>query len=198
MDAQDWNERYADTERFFPAEPHPVVAELAGPLPPARALDLAAGEGRHALWLARRGWQVTAVDFSDVGVEKGRRAAEADGLAVEWVIADLRSYRPASAFDLVLLAFYHPDLSERPRAFSVAAASVAPGGHLLVIGRHLGDLGHDGGRGPRDRARRYTPEQLAGGFPGIELSRCEPRTRSVEGDEGPIEITDVVVFGQRR
>ena len=195
MDAQGWNERYVKSERVFSAEPNPLVAELAGPLPPGRALDLAAGEGRHALWLAQRGWQVTAVDFSEVGLDKGRRAAEADGLAVEWVLADVRSYRPATAFDLVLMSFYHPDFSERPRVFSTAAGAVAPGGHLLVVGRHLNDLGRDGGRGPRDSARRYTPEQLAGAFPGIELTRCEPRTRLIEGDDGPIEITDVVAFG---
>jgi SAM-dependent methyltransferase len=194
VDAQDWNERYAKIE-WVSAEPHPLVAELAGPLPPGRALDLAAGEGRHALWLARRGWHVTAVDFSEVGLDKGRQAAEADGLAVEWVVADVRSYRPATAFDLVLMTFYHPDFSERPQVFSAAAGAVAPGGHLLVAGRHRFDLRRDGGRGPRDPARRYTPEQLAGKFPGIELTRCEPRTRVVEGDDGSVEITDVIAFG---
>ena len=194
MDAQGWNGRYAKSERVFSADPNPLVAELAGPLPPGRARDRAAGEGRHALWLAHRGWQVTAADFSEVGLDRGRRAAEADGLAVEWVLADVRSYRPATAFDLVLMTFYHPDFSERPRVLSTAADAVAPGGHLLVVGRHLDDLARNGGR-PRDSARRYTPEQLAGAFPGIELTRCEPRTRLIEGDDGPIEITDVVAFG---
>ena len=195
MDAQGWNERYAKTERVFSEEPNPLVAELAGALPPGRALDLAAGEARHALWLAHRGWQVTAVDFSEVGLDKGRRAAEMDGLAVEWVVADLRSYRPATGFDLVLMAFYHPDFSERRLGFSAAAAAVAPGGHLLVVGRHLGDVGRAGGRGPGDPARRYTPEQLDGAFPGIELTQCEPRTRVIEGDDGPVEITDIIAFG---
>ena len=138
---------------------------------------------------------MTAVDFSEVGLDKGRRAAEAGGLAVEWVLADMRSYRPGTAFDLVLMTFYHPDFSERPRVFSTAAGAVAPGGHLLVAGRHLHDLGRDGGRSPRDPARRYTPEQLAGAFAGIELTQCEPRTRLVEGDDGPIEITDVLAVG---
>ncbi len=194
MDAQGWNERYAKLERVS-SEPNPLVAELAGPLRPGRALDLAAGEGRHALWLARRGWRVTAVDFSEVGVEKGRQAAEADGLEVQWVVADVRSYRPATAFDLVLMTFYHPDFSERPQVFSTVAGAVAPGGHLLIAGRHRDDIGRDGGRGPRDPARRYTPEQLAGAFPGIELTQCEPRTRVIEGDDGPVEVTDVVAFG---
>jgi SAM-dependent methyltransferase len=194
VDAQGWNERYAKTDRVS-TEPNPLVVELTRPLPSGRALDLAAGEGRHALWLAHRGWDVTAVDFSEVGIDKGRRAAEADGLSVEWVVADVRSYRPRQAFDLVLITYYHPDFAERPRAFSAAAAAVAPGGHLLVVGRHAHDMGRDGGRGPRDAARRYTPEQLAGAFPGIELTRCEPRTRLVESEEGPIEITDVLAFG---
>ena len=138
---------------------------------------------------------MTAVDFSKVGIDKDRRAAEADGVSVEWVVADMRSYRPPQAFDLVLITYYHPDFAERPRVFSSAAAAVAPGGHLVVVGRHLHDIGRDGGRGPRDPARRYTPEQLAGAFPGIELTRCEPRTRLVEAEEGPTEITDVLAFG---
>jgi SAM-dependent methyltransferase len=68
-DALHWNERYAATDRLWSAEPNRTVEEVVGPLPPGRALDLGAGEGRHAVWLARRGWRVTAVDFSALGIE---------------------------------------------------------------------------------------------------------------------------------
>src|SRR5215212_10270654 len=105
MDAEGGDRRYAAAERVFSDEPNPLVAEALGDLPPGRALDLAAGEGRHALWLARGGWRVTAVDFSRVGLVKGRRRSEAEGLAIEWVLEDAyRCEPPPASFDLVLIA----------------------------------------------------------------------------------------------
>ncbi len=95
MDSQQWDERYASSEFTWSTEPNQfVAAELAG-LPPGRALDLAAGEGRNTVWLAERGWHVTAVDFSRVGLEKGRRLGAARGVdadQVTWIVADLNDY----------------------------------------------------------------------------------------------------------
>ena len=84
-------------ELVWTAEPNRfVVAELQD-LAPGRALDVGAGEGRNAVWLASRGWQVTAVDFSAVGLDKGRRLAQDRGVAVDWVLADVRDYQPEPA-----------------------------------------------------------------------------------------------------
>ena len=89
MDRADWDERYAGSELLWSAEPNRfLVAETAG-LTPGRALDLACGEGRNAVWLARRGWQVTGVDYSEVAIEKARRLASARKANVDWVVADL-------------------------------------------------------------------------------------------------------------
>ncbi len=79
-DPQSWDARYAGTDHVWSAEPNALAAELVADLPPGRALDLAAGEGRMALWLAARGWTVTALDFSAVGLAKGQARAEQDGL----------------------------------------------------------------------------------------------------------------------
>ena len=87
MDAKAWDERYADSELVWSVEPNQFVAAECADLPPGRALDLAAGEGRNAIWLARRGWDVTAVDFSQAGLDKGRRLA--GELAIEWVCGDV-------------------------------------------------------------------------------------------------------------
>ena len=162
------------------------------------ALDVASGRGRNALWLARRGWQVTAVDFSRVGLEKAARLARAEGLAVECVVADVRDYRPEPAgFELVLIAYLHPEPLERAGIFSRAAQAVAAGGHLLAVGRDLADLHPDGGRGPPDPERRFTPQRLAGAFPGIELDRCESVTREVDTDERPARLVDTLAWGSR-
>ena len=73
MDRQQWDERYSGAEFEWSVHPNQFVAEQLAGLPPGRALDLAAGEGRNSVWLAGRGWSVTAVDFSRVGLEKGRQ-----------------------------------------------------------------------------------------------------------------------------
>ena len=94
MDSQEWDRRYAGAELVWTAEPNRfVVAELQD-LAPGRALDVAAGEGRNAVWLASRGWQVTAVDFSAAGLDKGRRLAQARGVTIDWMHADVRDYQP--------------------------------------------------------------------------------------------------------
>ena len=199
MDAEEWDRRYAQTERFFTGGPNPLIAELLGALPPGRGLDLAAGEGRHALWLARRGWHITAVDFSSIGIARGRRWAQEEGLEVDWVIDDVYRYAaPPASFDVVLIAYFHPEPPHRERVFAAAVQALVPGGHLLVAGRHLDDIGRDGGRGPSDPALRDTPEQLSQSLPAsLELLRCEAAVRTLSDASGDVELTDVVAFGRR-
>jgi SAM-dependent methyltransferase len=201
MDAEGWNQRYAATEQFFSSDPNPLVADLLEGLEPGRALDLAAGEGRHALWLARRGWQVTAVDFSQVGLDRARSRVEAEGLTIATVLEDVYRYDPPpESFELVLIAYFHPRPADRPRVFERAARALVPGGHLLVTGRHLDDLGRDGGRGPSSNPeRRYTPEQLEEELPEqLTLLRCEAAARTVPTDDGgDIALTDVIALARR-
>src|SRR3954451_12309922 len=97
MDAAAWDERYAATGLVWSAEPNrSVVAELAD-VRPGRALDLAAGEGRNAIWLAGRGWRGTAVDFSAGAIDKVCRLAGDGHVEVEWVVCDVLAFRPGPA-----------------------------------------------------------------------------------------------------
>src|SRR3954467_4581796 len=89
MRAADWDQRYAE-QRQWSAEPNALVAGLLADLPPGDAVDLAAGEGRHALWLAGLGWRVAAVDFSAVGLARGAGQPDAD--VVTWVTADVTAW----------------------------------------------------------------------------------------------------------
>jgi SAM-dependent methyltransferase len=132
-----------------------LVVEADG-LPPGTALDAGSGEGGDALWLAERGWRVTAVDFSPVALDRARAQAGARGLGdrVEWVHADLDAWLPpVGRFDLVTAHYLHARWTDRPALFRRLAAAVAPGGTLLVVGHLLtGDHGHgDHGHGDHGR-----------------------------------------------
>jgi len=195
MDASGWDRAYSAREGVRSTEPRPAVVEHVSALEPGRAIDLGAGEGRNAFWLAEGGWRVTAVDFSHVALEAARRRAESGGIEMEYEVADVCEYVPeAQAFDLVLISYVHPEPPDRDAMLAAAASAVAPGGYLLVLG--LG-LSEDMGTGGPDPERRYTPERIAGAFPGIHLDRCERVTREIETDDGPREAADVLAWGWR-
>src|SRR3954471_21444334 len=111
MEAHEWDERYAGTDLVWSAEPNRFVAEEVADLRPGRAVDLGAGEGRNALHLARLGWDVTAVDFSQVALDKGR--AVAGDPPVTWVCPDATPWPPPEPVDLVVEAYLHVEPAAR-------------------------------------------------------------------------------------
>lgn len=198
LDAEGWDRLYGEKEWALSLEPNAILVELVSSLDAGRALDLGAGEGRNTVWLAKRGWRVTAVDFSRVAIEKARRRAEKCGLEPELIVADLADFRPkAGGYDLVLSAYVHPEAAQRSAMFAVAAKAVAPGGHLLVVGLDLAGVRPD--RSERtEPERRYTPCRLSGALPDIDLIRCESLSREVETAEGVVEAIDTLVWGYRQ
>jgi len=200
VDSQQWDERYSGAEFEWTTRPNQfVAAELAG-LPPGRALDLAAGEGRNTVWLAERGWRVTAVDFSRVGLEKGRKLSAARGVddaRVDWIAADLREYEPEhGAFDLVLIAYVQVTPELRARVLARAAAATAPGGTVFVIGHDLANL-TEGVGGPQDPDVLYTPEAVSAELAGLRIVRAERVHRAVDRDDGPATAVDTMVRAVR-
>ncbi len=171
-DAAHWDARFADPARPWPVEPSSTVTQAVSELPPGRALDLATGTGRHALWLAACGWQVTAVDFSAVGVAQG----QAKSRAVEWVVADIAAWEPAGQYDLVLVAYVQLGVPGLQRV----ASWLDPGGHLVVVGHALRNL-TEGVHGPRDPAFLHTEEDLRKGAAELEVRRLEEVQRPDSG-----------------
>jgi SAM-dependent methyltransferase len=200
VDRQEWDERYSGAGFQWSVHPNQfVAAELAG-LAPGRALDLAAGEGRNSVWLAERGWSVTAVDFSRVGLDKGRTLSAARGVddgRIDWVVADLNGYDPPrDAFDLVLIAYLQVGAPLRARVLGGAAAALTRGGTLLVIGHDLANLTQGVG-GPQDPDVLYTPEAIAAELAGLRILRAERVLRTVERDGGPATAVDTLVRAER-
>ena len=194
---EDWNARYAQKELVWTAEPNRLLAAEAAGLEPGRALDVACGEGRNAVWLAERGWQVTAVDFSDVALGKGARLAESRGVEVDWVVADVLEYEPQrEAFDLVLVLYLqllHDDLR---RVLRHAGDAVGPRGTLFVLGHDTTNL-VDGYGGPRDAAVLFTPEDVIGGLDGLVVERAEKVGRTVSLADGEAVAIDALVRAVR-
>jgi SAM-dependent methyltransferase len=192
-DAAAWDARYAESDRLWSPNPNATIAELVGPLPPGRVLDVGAGEGRHAVWLAALGWDVTAVDFSAVGIDKGRREGEARGIDVQWLVADVREWSPppGTTYDLVLVAYLHleGDVLSRVRDW------VAPGGRLVVLGHALRNL-TDGVGGPQDARLLHTEEQLRAAAEGLHVERLGEVLRPTPEGEA-VDIALVARRGER-
>lgn len=170
MNAEEWDERYAASDLVWSAEPNQFVVSLTEDLPPGSAVDLGAGEGRNALWLAEKGWAVTAVDFSTAAVDRGR--ARQGGDRVDWQVADVTAYEPADRFDLVLLCYLHLPRQVMRRVLDHAASWVAPGGHLVVVGHAVRNL-TDGVGGPQERDRLQDEDMLAEAAQALVVERLE-------------------------
>ena len=133
---EDWNARYAQKELVWSAEPNRLFAAEVAALSPGRALDLACGEGRNAVWLAEQGWRVTGVDFSDVALAKAAELAASRGVEAEWVVADVLDYEPERhGSDLVALLYLQLARDEILHAVRTAAGAVGSSEGLL----HSGD-----------------------------------------------------------
>ena len=199
MGPEEWDRRYAGSELLWTAKPNRFLVAEAGGLPPGRALDLACGEGRNAVWLAEQGWQVTAVDFSEVALEKAARLAAARGVAPEWARSDLLEYRPGSrAHDLVIVFYLQVPAAERRRILRAAAEAVAEGGTLLVVGHDSANL-EEGHGGPRSPIVLFTAGDVVGDLAGtgLEIERAERVERPVETPEGERTALDALVRARR-
>ncbi len=215
MDAAEWDARYAQSELVWGAPPNATVVEhifglerrirlvpdTPGAEPPAlpRALDLAAGEGRHALWLATHGWQVRAVDFSQVGIDKGRTVASRLSRSVRtriaWQCADVTDLPDADIdgpFELILAVYIHLPAEQRRTLLLSAAERLSPGGMLLVLGHDTTNI-TDGHGGPQDPDILFTPDDVSADLAAAEHVRIDTAQRVLRETEGGTAIDALVV-----
>ncbi|MEU7571044.1 class I SAM-dependent methyltransferase [Micromonospora sp. NPDC049240] len=201
--ARFWDERYGQAERIWSGRVNPVLAEVAADLPPGTVLDLGSGEGGDAVWLATRGWHVTAVDISTVALERlaveAARADVADRITT--ARHDVTRDFPAGRFDLVSAQFFQsPLVLPRDQVLPRAAGAVAPGGRLLVVehGAPPPWSGLDA-----DDPRFASPERILAAIDldpdGWRIERLGAARRTATGPDGhPGELVDHVVLAHRR
>ena len=193
MDQTAWDERYAGPELVWGSGPNCFVAEELAALPPGRAIDLGTGEGRNAIWLAERGFTVTAVDFSRVGLARAAGLAAERGVSVDWVHADLLDYQPTPGhYDLVLIAYIQLPADRLTTLARTAATALAPGGTLLAVGHDRDNLDRGHG-GPKDPGVLWTPQIVTAGLDGLTVLQAEQVDRVVTTPEGERTAIDTLV-----
>jgi SAM-dependent methyltransferase len=176
-----WDQRYSGPGLVWGAGPNRFVAEELTALPPGRAIDLGTGEGRNAIWLAERGWLVTAVDFSAGGLARADRLAAERGISVNWVQANLLDWQPEpDGYDLVLIAYLHLPSAELTRVFRADRENIA--------------RGHGG---PQDPDRLYTPAAVTAELGGLGIRRADQVLRPVPTPEGERTAIDTLVRAER-
>ena len=210
MDAQFWDEMYGSRERLFSGNPNGVLVTEVADLPPGQALDVGCGEGGDALWLARRGWQVTAVDISRTALERAAaEAAVATDVAdvtgrIAWTRADLTATPPpAHSFDLVSVQYFPLPHQPDHAALRALLDAVSPGGTLLFAGHDLADMSkHQADEG--NHGHSFNPSDY---YQPADVARLldedwtilidETRPRTAPAPEGTHHVRDTVLRARR-
>lgn len=208
LSAAFWDERYAGSDRVWSGRPNQRLVEQSADLVPGKALDVACGEGGDAIWLAKQGWRVTAVDVSEVALAKVAEHAEQEGVADRLKLGlydALDDPRPAGRhrFDLVTVSFLHVPVEDFAPIYRGIADAVAPGGRLLVTAHHPHDVA-SGARHDHGPGLLFEPDRvltaLGAAEPGspwtVEVADTPERVQ--ETADGPLAVRDTVVRLRRR
>jgi SAM-dependent methyltransferase len=205
FDEEYFEQRYRATEALWSGRPNRQLVAEAVDLEPGTALDVGCGEGADAVWLARRGWRVTAVDFSATALQRGAAGAKVAGEEVadriHWLRADVTRWAPSQGgFDLVCAAFMHLPGDERRALFARLAAAVRVGGTLLLVGHDISDI-EAGAHRPPVPDMFFTAEEVAAALDPrtweVLVAGARPRPAAVHEGHG-ITVHDAVLRARRR
>jgi SAM-dependent methyltransferase len=196
MDSTQWDERYSTSELIWTGRANQFVEEHLAELAPGTAVDLGAGEGRNAVWLAQRGWSVIAVDFSQVGLDKALRLAEQHDVTIAVERADATTWVPPRPVDLVVLSYLQLPADLQRIVLEHAATWLDPGGTLFVIAHDRSNV-TDGYGGPPSPEVCYTVEGTVAALHGLEVTTATVAQRHVETPDGPRTALDTLVIARR-
>ncbi len=204
FDEQYWEDRYRSQDAIWSGRPNAVLVDEIGDVTPGLALDVGSGEGADAIWLAERGWRVTAVDISGTALSRARGHAEGRGAHVagriEWLRRDVLGWVPAAgSYDLVSAQYMHLPPAERRDLFARLADAVRPGGILLIVAHHPSDL-ETSMRRPRMPELFFTAEEVAASLdPGSwDVLAADARPHAATDPDGrEVTVHDTVLKARR-
>jgi SAM-dependent methyltransferase len=192
-----WDDRYGSSDRMWSGLPNVQLVAQASDLPPGAALDVGCGEGADAIWLAARGWHVTAVDISTVALDRGARQAAAQGIGgITWQQQDLLTWDPGPArYDLVSAQFFYLPRPAFEQMRARLAAAVRPGGTLLLVG-HVAD--HLLAHGAMAAGMAWTAADRAGGLDAVDWDILVAGDVEREAAGDGMHLADTVLRARRR
>ena len=204
MNREFWDDRYRQSTKLWSGNPNPQLVKHVQALTPGLALDVGAGEGGDAIWLAQRGWRVTALDFSQVALDRAKEHANAQGeaisQAIDWNCTDLHTWQaPQAYFNLVSVQFMHLPSEIRRPIYRKLASSVAVGGYLLIVGHHPLDLKTTIKR-PSNPDVLFTERDLVEDLDAqMQVIVQEASARTVnDADGNQVTVHDTVVLARRK
>ncbi len=192
MDATDWDDRYLAAKLLWSPGPNVFVEDRLSGSPPGRGLDLASGEGRNAIWLASLGWDMTAVDFSNVAVERGRGRSD----QVSFVTADVFEWEPDGHFDLILVAYLQVPEADLGRLIGKTVRWLEPGGELFLVGHDITNL-DEGVGGPQVPEILWDLDPVLGWLGELDVIEGGVVHRPVEADGDVVYARDTLVRARR-
>ncbi len=160
---QIWDKRYKEGDKHRNKEPSQLLTDWTPNLPPGKALDVACGAGRNAIHLAKKGYSVDAIDFSEEALKIARRRAKKENVKVNWILADLDKYEFAKEkYDLVVVSYFH-----HQGRLSDIKKTLKHGG-FIVYEHHINTtdpMDH----GPKDSKYRFEPNELLNSFSDFQV-----------------------------
>jgi len=195
MDSVQWDERYSTSELIWTGRANQFVEAHLADLEPGTAIDLGAGEGRNAVWLATRGWTATAVDFSQVGLDKADQLASEHGVEITTVRADATTWQPDAPVDLVVLSYLQLPSEQQRVVLDHAATWLDPGGTLFVIAHDRSNVEHGYG-GPSSPDVCYTVDETVAALAGLDVTTAEVAERHVDTPDGAKTALDTLVIAR--
>jgi 2-polyprenyl-3-methyl-5-hydroxy-6-metoxy-1,4-benzoquinol methylase len=193
-----WNERYQADEYQYGIHPNDFIREQIASLPIGRILFPGAGEGRDAVYAAKKGWEVHAFDLSEQGKSKAEKLASAEKTRIHFNVADAKLVKfPLESFDVIALTYFHLPLETRLQFYKQCISWLKPGGLLILEGFNKRQLGLSSG-GPKNPEWLFSSSIIAAEFPGIKIILNKEKQRIL--NEGPLHqgLAEVIQFvGQK-
>ncbi|MDF3311641.1 class I SAM-dependent methyltransferase [Rhodococcus sp. T2V] len=196
-EADEWDARYSERDRVWSGEPNGALVDEMTGARPGRALDVGCGEGADALWLARQGWAVTALDVSRIALDRARAHTGRENVDITWVLSGLLDAElPAGGFDLVSAQYPALRRTADRAAERALVSAVAPGGTLLIVHHDIRDAtaAREHGFEPDDWVTPGDVAALLDDSWHIDVN--EVRERSINGGAGAHHTHDVVLRAQ--